>query len=341
MKRVLYTGNPDKRPADARPWPSRRYQPDPRNYIPGARLVHAVQAAMILDRPLILTGDPGTGKTQLAYSVAWELGLAEPLSFETKSTSSARDLFYSYDAIGHFRRSQSGETEAIDFITWNPLGEAILRSNPRHEIEARLKRQMEGDFDCRMVVLIDEIDKAPRDFPNDLLNEFERKFFRVPELGSEANSDLGALPGATGLRAFEANPAKPPILILTSNSERNLPEAFLRRCAFFHIAFPDPDELKKILQRQLGEFAKNEESPLIREVLQFFHTLRDEEVRSWEKRPATAELIDWLTLLRERGANPDQPLREQKELHLATLSIIVKGIKDQAHVLEMIKKNSW
>jgi MoxR-like ATPase len=337
MKRVEYTGNPEKRPADAKPWPLRRYQPDPRNYIPGQRLVHAVQVAMTLDRPLILTGDPGTGKTQLAYSIAWELGLPEPLSFETKSTSSARDLFYSYDAIGHFRRSQSGETKAIDFITWNPLGEAILRSNPRHEIETRLKRPMEGDFDCQMVVLIDEIDKAPRDFPNDLLNEFERKFFRVPELGPE----LGAEPGAAGLRPFEANPARPPILILTSNSERNLPEAFLRRCAFFHIEFPVPDELKKILQRQLKEFAKSEDSPLIREALQFFRALRDEEVRSWEKRPATAELIDWLTILRERGANPDQPLRNQKEVHLETLSIIVKGIKDQAHVLEMVEKGSW
>jgi MoxR-like ATPase len=206
------------------------------------------------------------------------------------------------------------------------LGEATLRSNPRVTVESLLGRPYDKECDCQLVVLIDEIDKAPRDFPNDLLNEFERKFFRVPEL-----SNL----------EFNANPTKPPILILTSNSERNLPEAFLRRCAFFHIEFPDRAGLHQIIQLQVKEYARGEVSPLIREALDFFLELRNDKKRQWEKRPATAELLDWLRMLVAVGANVDQPLRDQKELHQRTLAALVKGAKDQPYVFRMVEEGNW
>jgi MoxR-like ATPase len=334
MEKREYKGD-GQRPDGSPEWKLGRFQPDPRHYQPGERLVHAVEVARLLERPLLLTGEPGTGKTQLAWSVAWELGLHEPLTYETKSTSTARDLFYSYDAIGHFRRSQTGATRdengdvsPLDFMIWNALGEATLRSNPRELVESLLKRPYDSEkpFDCQLVVLIDEIDKAPRDFPNDLLNEFERKFFRVPELGN---------------REFPANPDKPPILILTSNSERNLPDAFLRRCAFFHIEFPNDDGLRSIIQRQLPQFAEAMESPLIREALEFFSLLRNEKVRQWEKRPATAELLEWLRTLTGLSADISKPLREQKELHQRSLPSLVKGAKDQPYVYKMISEGKW
>src|SRR5262249_40025348 len=150
----------------------------------------------------------GTGKTQLAYSLAWELGLPPPLAYETKSTSTARDLFYNYDAVGHFRASQprrdgseKSNDSALSFVTWNALGEAMLRSQPRSKVEQWLAKGFEHIGACRSVVLIDEIDKAPRDFPNDLLNEVEHLFFRVPELGNVR---------------IDANPYNRPLLMLTS-----------------------------------------------------------------------------------------------------------------------------
>src|SRR5215813_4407719 len=141
-----YTGDPANRPAGAPPWPppnSRRARLlDPLGYRPDEGLINAVNVALLLEQPLLVTGEPGTGKTQLAYSLAWELGLRPPLAYETKSTSTARDLFYNYDAVGHFRASQHNQSNAeksndgaLSFITWNALGEAVLRSQPTDQVE--------------------------------------------------------------------------------------------------------------------------------------------------------------------------------------------------------------
>lgn len=336
MPILQYTGDPAKRPAGAPPWPapnSRRARLlDPRGYRPDEGLINAVNVALLLEQPLLVTGEPGTGKTQLAYSLAWELGLSSPLTYETKSTSTARDLFYNYDAVGHFRASQHHQGQAdgskdgaLSFITWNALGEALLRSQPRSKVGRWLVPGFEHNGACRSVVLIDEIDKAPRDFPNDLLNEIEQLFFRIPELGADR---------------IDADPDNRPLLMLTSNSEKNLPGAFLRRCAYYHIKFPERGELAEIVYNRVGGFAGSE-TPMLKDALDLFTALRDEKKRHWEKQPATAELIGWLTVLRELGAAIDQPLRDQFEILKKSVSALVKGPKDQEYVTELVEKGNW
>jgi MoxR-like ATPase len=191
---------------------------DPSLYIPSDALVNAVNVALSLGQPLLLTGEPGTGKTQLAYHIAHFFGMGSPLVFNAQTTSVATDLFYKYDALGHFQYNQNNKAplsiEQIEnrFVRYNALGEAI-----------RTKQ--------RALVLIDEIDKAPRDLPNDVLFAIEKLQFRVPEID----------------KSYESAPNARPIIILTSNSEKNLPDAFLRRVIYYHIPFPSPEDLMKIL----------------------------------------------------------------------------------------------
>lgn len=317
MSFPYYTGNPLNRrqdkPAEL-PGSRRARQTDPAGYLPDKGLVDAVNVALLLGQPLLLTGEPGTGKTQLAHSLAWELGFDAPQIFETKSSSSARDLFYGYDTLSRFHAAQTGEGSkaSLDYLTWHALGIAILQSRPFADVEQWLTKDFLYNGPRRSVVLIDEIDKAPRDFPNDLLNEVENLYFRVPELGN------------TRIAASEE---MRPILVLTSNSEKNLPEAFLRRCVYYNIPFPDRNRLTDIVMARVGSF-ENSDSPLLSEALELFIKLR-EPGSGLRKRPATAELIGWLIALNEMGAAAKEPLKNHGAKALASLSTLIKSADDQ------------
>ncbi|MEL6942304.1 MAG: MoxR family ATPase, partial [Bacteroidota bacterium] len=256
------------------------------DYILHEALESAVEVALALGQPLLLTGEPGTGKTKLAHKVAADLAsngfLSKPLVFNTKTTSTARDLLYTYDAVAHFqavniKREESEKTaETADFIELQALGKAIAFSKTQEVDRSKIREDLPVQAQ-NSVVLIDEIDKAPRDFTNDILNEIEDYQFHIKELNY-------------GLKKAKD---KQVLIIMTSNSEKNLPDAFLRRCVFYHIPFPSKELLLEIAQKQLGGASKFTKTAL--EVLiKKFESIRDASVR---KKPATAELIGWLRIL--------------------------------------------
>jgi MoxR-like ATPase len=335
--------------------------PDDPSVDDALQVIRAVNVALALRLPLLISGEPGSGKTQLGYAVASELGKPEPLKFAVKSTSLARDLFYEYDAIGHFRTAQlaatkvaptaqspEGSIDAVDprdYIEYSPLGLAILLALPLSErrrfvssrilngdveddlkadvgsTRARVRQLLRDDRQRQMIVIVDEIDKAPRDFPNDLLHELETMSFRVPEL--------------SGLETPALGPAYRPILFVTSNSERQLPEAFLRRCAFVNLPAPRGQLLKDVVTTRLSGMYRAG-SPLLGDVCGFYEQMRQRD--DLDKPPGTAETIQFLQGLVALGADPDIGLAAQCDIAIHALPLLGKSSDDQVRLTEDIRK---
>ena len=295
----------------------------PADYEADAALVDAVNTALLLDQPLLLTGEPGTGKTQLAEKLAIELGLEPVFRFETKSTSVAQDLFYTFDHIARFQAAQAGAADPdlhpLRFVEYQALGRALLQS-----LDAdRAKLWFHGEKlplwfrgERRAVVLIDEIDKAPSDFSNDALNEIERHYFRLREWEA---------------REVHADKARRPVVVITSNSERQLPDAFLRRCIFHHLQPIDRPRLERITLRRLAALHV-QRGRLLDDALKLFFDLRDEPEGGarydLRKKPSTAEFLGFMTALaQEAHADPKASLSAQHARSL--LSTLVKAPEDQ------------
>jgi MoxR-like ATPase len=238
-------------------------------YLADPELVQAVNAALAVEQPLLVTGEAGTGKTVLAYSIAAELELGDVEVFVVRSDHQGRELLYEIDNLNRFYDAQVGDERARDrtnYLHYGPLARAFLA-------------------DSRKVVLIDEIDKAPRDFPNDLLHALDRFEVRIPELGIVEEARVR------------------PIVIITSNQESQLPDPFLRRCVFHHIAPPGRERLQEILQQRLGHLQLAER--LRDRIVDRFLELRGMK-GTLNKTPATSEMLVWARILAAAGFRADQ-----------------------------------
>ncbi len=236
----------------------------PSSYIATDDLMMAVNAAVTLERPILVKGEPGTGKTQLAVEVASSLG--RPLfEWHIKSTTKAQQGLYEYDAVARLRDSQLGDERVHDIANY------IVRGKLWEAFES----------EQQPVLLIDEIDKADIEFPNDLLQELDRMEFFVYETKQLVKA------------------RHRPIIVITSNNEKELPDAFLRRCFFHYIKFPDKDTMAEIVDVHFPDLKKN----LLREALEAFYKVRD--VRGLKKKPSTSELLDWIKLLLAEDIPPE------------------------------------
>jgi MoxR-like ATPase len=252
-------------------------------YVATSELAAAVNAAVVLERPLLVKGEPGTGKTELARQVARAMG-APLLEWHVKSTTRAQQGLYEYDAVARLRDSQLGDDKVHDvanYIRKGRLWEAFTAPE-------------------RPVLLIDEIDKADIEFPNDLLQELDRMEFHVYETGQTIRAEVR------------------PIVIITSNNEKELPDAFLRRCFFHFIAFPDAETMARIVEVHFPGL----KGRLLTEALKRFYQIR--EVPGLKKKPSTSELLDWLKLLLAEDMDPEalkesDPRRLIPPLHGALL----------------------
>ena len=241
-------------------------------YVADAALAVAVNAAVTLQRPLLVKGEPGTGKTELARQVAASLDLPF-LEWNVKSTTKAQQGLYEYDAVSRLRDSQLGEARVHDVANYIRKG----------------KLWQAFDAPGRVVLLIDEIDKADIEFPNDLLQELDRMEFHVYETGQT-------------VKALHR-----PVVIITSNNEKELPDAFLRRCFFHYIRFPDPEVLAAIVRLH---FPGIKEKLLATALAQFFEI---RETPGLKKKPSTSEVLDWLKLILAEDLAPEDLRRDAKD----------------------------
>jgi MoxR-like ATPase len=240
-----------------------------KNYVATDDLKIAVNAAVTLQRPLLVKGEPGTGKTVLAHEISKALK-APLIEWHIKSTTKAQQGLYEYDAVSRLRDSQLGDARVKDignYIKKGKLWEAFTAPE-------------------RPVLLIDEIDKADIEFPNDLLQELDRMEFYVYETGQTIKAD------------------KRPIVMITSNNEKELPDAFLRRCFFHYIKFPDAETMRDIIEVHFP----GQKGRLVTEAMRVFYDIR--EVPGLKKKPSTSELLDWIKLLLNEDITPET-LREQ------------------------------
>jgi MoxR-like ATPase len=339
----------DRRRSDQLPLLQTDWGPDEflgSNYEADEDLEAAVNVALLLGRPLLVSGAPGCGKTQLGFAVARNLGIERVYSFLVKSTSEARDLFYDYDAIGRFQAVQIAAAQRHfsdaddlaaqlpsvgDYIEYRALGAALLDAHQEPTISHLIVgRYQHPGRPRRSVVVIDEIDKAPRDFANDLLDEVDRMKFRVPELLQTARLK-GCSPETPGRERIEASSR--PFVVITSNSEKQLPDPFLRRCVFAEVGFPRDDEdgrrkLDKIVATALGQNGRTI-APAVRKLIVEYRQ------RTLVRRPGIAELLDAARVVADaRERNPGQPLDEL--LKLARFSL-VKEVEDEKFFDDAVK----
>jgi MoxR-like ATPase len=239
------------------------------DYVTSEPLRNAVNVAIALKRPLLIRGEPGTGKTLLAHSIAHGLG-KKILVWNIKSTTKAQEGLYVYDTVQRLNDSRFGDKDLSDikqYIKLGKLGQAFV--SPQ-----------------QVVLLIDEIDKADLEFPNDLLNELDEMSFYIPETEETISA------------------VHRPIVVITSNAEKELPDAFLRRCIFHYIEFPDPELMEEIVRVHFPDIENN----LLREALKTFYALR--QIDDFRKRPSTSELIDWIQALIVGGVSIDRIFTE-------------------------------
>ena len=254
----------------------------------------AVNAAVTLERPLLVKGEPGTGKTELARQVAKGLGL--PLiEWGVKSTTRASQGLYEYDAVSRLRDSQLGDARVHDIANYIRPGKLWDAFNAERKV----------------VLLIDEIDKADIEFPNDLLQELDQMEFHVYETGQT-------------IRAKQR-----PIVIITSNNEKELPDAFLRRCFFHYIRFPDPDTMRRIVEVHHPGIKQS----LLTEALTQFYEIRD--MQGLKKKPSTSEVLDWLKLLLAEDLNPEELKRDGKDALPRLHGALLKNEQD-VHLFERL-----
>jgi len=265
------------------------------SYIATPDLMLAVNAAIRLQRPLLIKGEPGTGKTLLAEEVARALGM--PLhQWHIKSTTKAQQGLYEYDAVSRLRDSQLGDGrvhEIANYIVKGVLWQAFESEHPA-------------------VVLIDEIDKADIEFPNDLLRELDRMEFHVYETQQTISA------------------RQRPLVVITSNNEKELPDAFLRRCFFHYIRFPDRETMQKIVNVHYPDLKQN----LLREALEVFFQLRD--IPGLRKKPTTSELLDWIKLLLAEDIPPEILRSQDQKMIIPPLHGALLKNEQDVHLFERL-----